>query len=169
MKRLFDEFLGQALGILPGLIMSLFVFLLFWIAAKISRKIFLRLSTLAGLDDEVKKLFAKTINVTILIFGAITALGTAGVNVSALVAGLGLTGFALGFALKDALSNLLAGVLILVYRPFRPGDRIVVKGHDGVVAGIDLRYTTLKSDDKTVLIPNSSLFTNEIAIKEKGG
>ncbi len=168
MKTIFDEFLGQALGLLPGLIMSLFVFSLFWLGARISIKIFLRLSALAGLDEEVKNLFARTINVTILVFGAVTALGTAGVNVSALVAGLGLTGFALGFALKDALSNLLAGVLILVYRPFRPGDRIVVKGHEGRVAGIDLRYTTIKSDDKTVLIPNSSLFTNEITIKGEG-
>ena len=52
---------------------------------------------------------------SLIVFGLVTALGTAGVNVSALVAGLGLTGFALGFAFRDVLSNLLAGVLILLY------------------------------------------------------
>ena len=51
--------------------------------------------------------------------GVITALGTIGVDVTGLVAGFGLTGFAVGFAMKDALANLLAGVMILLYRPFR--------------------------------------------------
>ena len=50
--------------------------------------------------------------------------GTVGVDVSALVAGLGLAGFAIGFALRDAVSNTLAGVLVLMYQPFRVGDDI---------------------------------------------
>ena len=56
--------------------------------------------------------------------GLVTALGTLGVDVSALVAGLGLTGFALGFAVKDTISNILAGVLLLVYRPFSKKDYV---------------------------------------------
>ena len=91
-------------------------------------------------------------------------MGTAGIDVSALVAGLGLTGFALGFAFRDVLSNVLAGVLILMYRPFRRGDRIAVSGLEGTVTGIDLRYTILENDGKTILIPNSNLFTNPIVV-----
>ena len=56
------------------------------------------------------------------------SLGTLGINVSALVAGLGLTGFALGFAFRDALSNVLAGVMILLYHPFHRGDCANITG-----------------------------------------
>jgi small-conductance mechanosensitive channel len=51
-----------------------------------------------------------------------------------------------------------------MYRPFRSGDRITVTGLEGIVSGIDLRYTVLASADKKILIPNSSLFTNPIVV-----
>ena len=89
-----------------------------------------------------------------------------GINVSALVAGLGLTGFAVGFALKDVLSNFLAGVLILLYRPFRLNHYIAVAGSEGIVTEIDLRYTTLQKERQKFLIPNSVLFTNSITLTE---
>ena len=100
--------------------------------------------------------------------GLITALGTLGVDVTALVAGLGLTGFALGFALKDIISNLLAGMLILAQKPFQRDDRISVQGFtpplEGVVSHVDLRDTTLEMPDRKILIPNSNLFTNPIVV-----
>ena len=70
----------------------------------------------------------------------------------------------MGFAFRDVLSNVLAGVLILMYRPFRRGDKISVTGLEGTVTGIDLRYTVLENEGKTILIPNSSLFTNPIVV-----
>jgi len=84
---------------------------------------------------------------------------TLGVNVSALVAGLGLTGFALGYALKDSISNLLAGILILIYRPFGINNKVKVDKNEGTVTHIDLRYTTLENETGKILIPNSKLFT----------
>lgn len=106
--------------------------------------------------------------VVLLCFGivhlaALVALSAWRVNVGALVAGLGLTGFALGFALKDVLSNLLAGVLILLYRPFQRGHRVSVTGFEGIVAEINLRYTTLDSGGKKILIPNSLLLNTPSA------
>ena len=105
--------------------------------------------------------------ISILVFGAITALGTLGINVSALVVGLGLSGFALGFALKDTISNLLAGVMILAYQPFDIGDYIVVAGKEGQVIHIDFRYTTLENNEKIILIPNSLVFANTVSILRK--
>jgi small-conductance mechanosensitive channel len=92
-----------------------------------------------------------------------------GVNVSALVASLGLTGFALGFAFKDAVSNLLAGALILFYRPFCRGSRVAVTGIEGVVTAIDLRYTTLEDGNKKFLIPNANLLSNAITLHPPDG
>ena len=84
-----------------------------------------------------------------------------------LVAGLGLTGFALGFAFRDVLSNLLPGILLLLFRPFGIGDHISVSGLEGEVNNIELRYTILKQPGKIVLIPNSNLFTNPILVNSK--
>ena len=87
-----------------------------------------------------------------------------GVDVSALVAGLGLTGFALGFALKDTIANLVAGILILVYQPFDLADYIVISGKEGKVISIDLRYTILEYQEKKILIPNSLIFANTVTV-----
>jgi small-conductance mechanosensitive channel len=97
-------------------------------------------------------------------FGIVTALGTLGINVGAMIAGLGLVGFALGFALKDLLSNFLAGFLILIYNPFVRGDQIRVTEHEGVVIEINLRYTVLQGDHKRILIPNATLFSNAVIV-----
>lgn len=110
------------------------------------------------------ELGARVASVAIKVLGVVTALGTLGVDVSALVAGLGLTGFALGFALKDSLSNLLAGAMILFYRPFKRGAHITVSGLEGVVKDIDLRYTTLETSERRILLPNSALLTNPIIV-----
>ena len=98
---------------------------------------------------------------------SLTALGTVGINVSALVAGLGLTGFAVGFAFKDTLSNILSGVLILLYRPFIIGDKIKIADFEGEVISIDLRYTTLNAETGRVLIPNSKCFTDPVTVLKK--
>jgi small conductance mechanosensitive channel len=91
------------------------------------------------------------------------------VDVTALVAGLGLTGFALGFALRDAVSNLLAGIVIILYQPFRMGDRIEVDGSAGTVVGIDLRYTVLDAADRWILVPNNTLLSNSVVVYRAAG
>jgi small conductance mechanosensitive channel len=138
----------------------------FWIAASIIYRVIDRVEERISSKRDLLNLLAQTIWITLLIMGAMTALGTVGVNVTALVAGLGLSGFALGFALRDVLSNVLAGFLIIFYRPFDRGDLISVAGMEGRVIGIDLRYTSLDGGDKRVLVPNSNLFTNPIIVKE---
>ena len=120
--------------------------------------------TITNLDKELLFLISRIVKIGLIVFGIITSLGTFGINISAMVAGLGLTGFALGFALKDVVSNLIAGSIILLHRPFKLNDEISIVGHEGKVIKIDLRYTTIESDDKKILIPNSILFTKEIII-----
>jgi small-conductance mechanosensitive channel len=149
---------------MPVLGVSLFIFLAFWIVAIIFQKIIHRIGNRSRLDPDIVGLLDRIVKVGIVVFGIVTALGTAHVNISALVASLGLTGFALGFALKDALSNTLAGVLILIYQPFRRGDQIITSGFEGTVVQIDLRYTTLSSSADRILIPNSTMFTNPIRV-----
>lgn len=102
---------------------------------------------------------------TILIFvGAILAFSKLGFDVTGIVTGLGLTGFALGLALKDAISNLVAGVMIVLYKPIKLGDRIEVANSRGEVVDLNLRYITIKDDGATHLIPNSLFLNDKITI-----
>ncbi|MBK27657.1 MAG: mechanosensitive ion channel [Verrucomicrobiales bacterium] len=147
--------------------LSLLILIGFWILAIVIRKIIRKAGTATGIDSSVVNLLARIANVVLWVIGLVTALGTVGINVSAIVASLGLTGFAVGFALKDSISNLLSGVLILIYRPFRVGQWISVKSFEGFVMAIDLRYTTLEQGEEKILVPNSLLFTNPISIRAK--
>ena len=151
----------------PNIGAAVLILIIFFVLSKIVKNLIIRNAERVNLDKHIASLLARSIRIALLLFGIITAFGTLGIDVSALVAGLGLTGFALGFALKDTISNLLSGVLILLYRPFTVGHHIVIAGNEGVVVSIDLRYTELKHDDQRILIPNSKLFTDPITVKSK--
>ncbi|MFW6359192.1 MAG: mechanosensitive ion channel family protein [Chroococcales cyanobacterium] len=163
----FRELIQGLLLFIPRLGISILVLIVFWLAAISAKRIIRRFSRRSGLNLDVASLMAKLAYLSVLIFGLITALGTIGIDVKALVAGLGLTGFAVGLALKDILSNFISGILILIYKPFRRHDYISVSGFEGEVIEIDLRYTTLQGKEQRILIPNSNLFTNTISVINK--
>ena len=164
-EKLFGQLEDQVSAWAPKIGMAVVVFAAFMNASSIARYFIIRVASKADVNlNFVLRMGAKVISTALLLFGIVTALGTVGVNVSALVAGLGLTGFALGFALKDILSNLMSGVLILLYRPFSVNDHITVTGLDGLVTEIDLRYTRLEKGEQVFLIPNSLLITNTIGL-----
>lgn len=163
-KQLLAGYAAQLIAKAPNIIFSLFIFIAFWIGGLILQKVIRRLSIKRKLNQELLNLGGRAAKISLIIFGAVSALGTLGIDVSALVTGLGLTGFAVGFALKDTLSNSIAGVMILLHNPFHLNDEIAVAGYKGTVAEINLRYTTIKSDEKAILIPNSTLLKNAITV-----
>ncbi len=164
MEKLLQYFLDEATLWAPRVIGVIVILVVFFTLAKIIKRVITSAAERLKFDENLTLLLARTSSITLIIFGFITALGTLGINVSALVAGLGLTGFALGFALKDTISNLLSGVLILLYRPFEKGNHIKISGYEGIVVSIDLRYTELDSEGDKVLIPNSKLFKDPITV-----
>lgn len=97
---------------------------------------------------------------------ALTGLGTAGVDLNAVVAWVGLTGFALGFALKAAISIFYRVLSInMIYQ--KSGDWVFVTGLGGTVEDDNSRYTVLRNEeDKQVLIPNSLPFTNTLIVNQ---
>ncbi len=150
------------------LVPALLVLLVFWLVAVGIDRLMRRVGGVRFVATDAIEIIARTIKISLVLVGLVSALGTLGVNVAAMVAGLGLTGFAVGFALKDIISNALSGVLILLYQPFRRADRVSVFLSillEGEVVHIDLRYTTLQLNDRRVLIPNSLLFTNAITVQ----
>jgi small-conductance mechanosensitive channel len=82
-----------------------------------------------------------------------------------LIAGLGIGSVAIGFAFKDILQNWLAGLLLLIRRPFRVGDEIVVNGYEGRVEWIETRATMIRTyDGRRAIIPNADVFTNAVTV-----
>ena len=129
MSHILDNLFKQLMHFIPRGGIGLIIFFSFWIIGAVLQWIIITTSKKFQNDKRyIFRIAGKAIKVSSVLLGALTALGTMGINVSALVAGLGLTGFALGFALRDILSNLLAGALIIVYRPFHRGDQIAVAG-----------------------------------------
>ncbi len=164
MENPVQDLLEETVLWVPTLIQVIVVLVVFFVLAKLIKRLINEAARRLEFDSNLSSLLARVSSMTLMLFGLVTVLGTLGVNVSAIVAGLGLTGFALGFALKDTISNLLSGLLILLYRPFEKGNHIRISGYEGIVVAIDLRYTELDHDGKKVLIPNSKLFTDPITV-----
>lgn len=120
-------------------------------------------------DDIVFDLLSKFAGAIVFITATIIALDILGVNIMPFVAGAGVAGVAIGFAAKDTLSNLIAGILLIVDRPFEVGDRIEVWNSPpgtaswGDVIDIGLRATKIKTTDNIiVVIPNNEIMTRDI-------
>ncbi len=114
--------------------------------------------------SESFRLISNSQRVVLIFIGAVLALSKLGFDVGALVAGLGLTGFALGLALKDAISNLIAGIMIVLYKPIKLGNKIDITGSKGTVVDLNLRYITVKDEGVTHLVPNSLFLNNKVSI-----
>ena len=149
---------------LLSLAASVVVFLVFWMVASGADRVIRRLGLARRIDPDVTGLLAGSAKTALLILGSLTALGTLGINVTAMVAGLGLTGLALGMAFKEILSNALAGVQILMYKPFKRNDAIAVLTFQGTVVEVNLRYTAIDSAGVRVFIPNTLLLTNAVSL-----
>ena len=163
----YDKILETIYSHLPNIVFGLCIFILFWFFSKVIQYTIKNLLKGKNPNTNISRVISSIIKNIIVIVGFITALGTIGINVSAIVAGLGLTGFAFGFAFKDMLSNFISGIMIFIYEPFKLGDRIVVDGKEGRVIDINLRYVTLENEKSQVLIPNSLSVSKSVEVTIK--
>ena len=160
----FKIYLDMVKDFAPNLVMAIIILLGFIFAGRILKKIISKKIT--SDNPVIMNLIGQTVKTLFFLFGLVTALGTLGIDVSAMVAGLGLTGFAISFALKDTLSNFISGVLVLIYKPFNINDSIEIDKYKGVVIDVNLRYTVINQEGDEVLVPNSFIFSKPIIIKK---
>jgi small conductance mechanosensitive channel len=114
-------------------------------------------------DRTLEVLIQRTVGVFLWIVVLIIALANVGFDVSGFIAGLGVLGFIVGFAVKDVLSNLAAGLFLLVKRPFNVGEDINVAGVEGKVEQMTLSSCIVITEDRQyVTIPNSKIWGNPI-------
>ena len=162
----FNKFVEFISHYTPNIILGIVIFILFWVFSKIIQYGIKKILARVNPETNVSNIISSIIKKLIVIVGFITSLGTIGINVSAIVAGLGLTGFAFGFAFKDMLSSFISGVMIFIYQPFKLGDIILVDGKEGEVVDVNLRYVTLKGEKSRMLVPNSLLVSKSLEVKE---
>jgi len=122
-----------------------------------------RLLDRVDFDRTLELVVQRSLKIFLWLLLATVVASNLGFDVSGFIAGLGIVGFIIGFAVKDVLSNLAAGMFLLIKRPFLVGDRINVVGIVGEVAEINLSCCILLSDDnETVTIPNAKIWGNPI-------
>nr|WP_274381969.1 mechanosensitive ion channel family protein [Myxacorys almedinensis] len=159
----FGRLIESAIVIIPRALAALLVTGLFWAIATFVRWLMRIIFRHIVEDLTVENLIKQVAYYAVWILGLIVALDAFGFDPQAVATGLGLTSLALGFALKDILSNFISGLLILVLRPFELGDQIIVGETEGNVERIDLRATQLRTyDGRVVLVPNAEVFTSRI-------
>lgn len=153
----------SALRVIPGALAALLVITLFWLIAALVRWLIQALLRSLINDLTTENLIKQLAYYAVWLLGIIIAAGALGFDPQTAITGLGFTGVALGFALRDIISNFVSGILILVLRPFQIGDQIVVGDTEGSVERIVLRATQIRTyDGRQVLVPNADVFTSRV-------
>lgn len=157
--------LGEVIGEwIINLISGGVVFLLFYLLWLVLRRVVTSLLK-KGEQDETTRIFIQTLTkYSVLIIGGMYALNAGGVDISAVLASLGIAGITIGFAARDAFSNLISGLLIFLDRPFVIGDLVEVSDKYGKVEQITLRSTRIVTPDGRMLaVPNTEMINKTVA------
>ena len=150
--------------VLVNLVPAVVVAVAFWVVLKVSLRVLRSaLGRSRRIDAGVQQLMMRAARVVVVAVAVVTVLDQLGVNVTAFVAGLGIAGIAIGFAAQDTVQNLIAGVTILLDRPFHVGDNIELHDTFGTVEEITLRTTRVRTlDNQMAILPNASVITERI-------
>jgi len=133
-----------------------------WLARRLSAGLE-RVLARAHVDATLSGFLRRVSYAVMLVLVIITALSAIGVPTTSMFALLGAAGLAVGLALKDSLSNIASGVMLIVLRPFRVGDHVIAAGQEGVVLEVRVFQTRLRTSDlRVIILPNSEVTTAPI-------
>jgi small conductance mechanosensitive channel len=162
MEQFLDQFIALFMAGTPRLLSALIIFVLSLYFARLLSNVIKRVLARRRAPAGVVQLLGQLTLWSIIVAGVITALQQF-FEVTAFLAGLGILGFTIGFALQDIMKNFASGVILLLQQPFHVGETIGVKGFDGTVLAIDLRATEMRAaDGRVVILPNAEVLANPI-------
>ena len=145
------------------ILFAIVIFIVGRIAAKLLGKLIARLATRAKVDETLVRFLTSLVVISLTVVAAIFAVDQLGVDTTSLIAVLGAAGLAIGLALKDSLSNFASSVMIMIFKPFKPGDFIEAGGATGTVHEIGMFNTWMKTaDNQLVVVPNSQITSDKI-------
>ncbi len=158
-----ENIVPQLAVITKNVLKAALILLAFYILYRILKSVVGRLTEQFDPGKTVVSFLEMGLKYTLMIFAAVTALNNIGYDVTSLIAGLGIAGIALGFAAKDTLSNIVAGIFIFWDRPFYIGDLVEIEDEYGSVQDITLRTTRIVTPDgRMVSIPNQNIAANKV-------
>jgi small-conductance mechanosensitive channel len=161
----FNVLVQQILLFLPKLIAALVIFFVSLYASVLAAKAVKRAMKAKKVDPMLSLLLARITRISVLVVGTVIALQRVDFNLTGFLAGLGIIGFTIGFAIQDVTKNLIAGMLLLWQQPFNIGDSIEVSGYAGTVTNISMRATEIRTADGIdVIIPNGDVYVSAIKI-----
>lgn len=159
-----NQYLPAAIAWATNILLAIVILLIgLWIASRVNRAICGMGERYDHLDDTLFRFFGSVARYTILAFVGIAVLNRFGVQTASIVALLGAASLAVGLALQGTMSNLAAGVMLLIFRPYKVGDFIDAAGRFGKVSEIDMFTTILQTfDNQHIIIPNSQIWGEQI-------
>ncbi|MBK5093275.1 MAG: mechanosensitive ion channel [Actinobacteria bacterium] len=159
----FVDLWNRIVKIGPEWLVALAIIVVAWILSRLIRKLVQKVVGRTSTEGHIDILIARGVEAVIIAIGVILALSEVGMSLSVAMAALGLMSVGIGFALKDILGNLLAGVILLVQHPFTIGDQVRVGEQEGTVENVRVRDTqVLTYDGERVFIPNQTVFNSPI-------
>ncbi|SMF03521.1 small conductance mechanosensitive channel [Alteromonadaceae bacterium Bs31] len=159
-----SEYIPAVVAWATNILLAIIIIIIgIWIANRVYRLINNIGRKYENLDDTLFRFFGSMARYAVLAFIGIAVLNRFGVQTASIVALLGAAGLAIGLALQGAMSNLAAGVMLLIFRPYKVGDFINAAGQFGNVTEIDMFTTILQTFDKQqIIIPNSQIWGQQI-------
>lgn len=147
----------------PRLLLAIIVLIVGLILTKVIKKIVKKALTKSTVETTAHKLIVQILDIILKFVVILIAAETLGIKTTSLITIFGAAGVAISLALKDSLSNVAGGFLVLFSKPFVKGDFIETNSVSGTVDNITLFYTTLKTpDNKTIFVPNGEISTAKI-------
>ena len=163
MNELLDTLPDLAVQYGLNLLGAIATLLVGYLLTQLVTRLVKRLLRRANVEATLVSFVSHLLYYLLLIFVIAAALNTLGIATASLVAVLGAAGLAIGLALQGSLANFAAGVLIVIFRPYKVGDFVAISGETGYVRRVEMLYTTLTTvDNKAVIVPNAAATNSTI-------
>lgn len=157
------KILDSILSFIPTLLLAIVIYIVGFFLNKLVLNIFDKGSEKTRMDETVKKFLSSVIKIVITAIVLIIVLTVLGIPMTSIITVLGTAGVAVGLALKDSLSNVAGGVLLLINRTIKVGDYIEIGSYAGVVEEVSILFTKIVTlDNKDVYIPNGVVSTSSL-------
>jgi len=146
-----------------NIVAAIFILIVGMIIARVVSGGVSRVLKARGIDITVSDFLSAMVRYAIIAFTLIAVLGRIGVQTTSVIAVIGAAGLAVGLALQGSLSNFAAGVLLVIFRPFRAGEYVDLGGVAGTVTQVQIFSTTLRTpDNKIIVVPNGKIIAGNI-------
>jgi small conductance mechanosensitive channel len=166
-----EQIFTDVVAFLPRVGVAALILAAFWVFFRLTRGPLSLVLEKPGLQPVLVSLLVdKIYRIALILFALVMAASQVGINVGAALAGLGVAGIAIGFAAQDLLSNVIAGFVIFLDKPFSVGDLIQVEEHYGSITNITLRSTRIRTPQNVyVVVPNKRIIDAVVINHSKHG